>query len=103
MRYAELTCLRKAISKHNPVMFKDFTLKELRWIVKRVFPVKVDKNYFGTVVMGSTLIKVLYEDVTQSDIPDTLNIYVDTWKETLGVFYQKYVIENEDPFFFVIN
>ncbi|CAB4158419.1 hypothetical protein UFOVP704_3 [uncultured Caudovirales phage] len=100
--FTTLDDIRNSISESNPTMFKDLTTKELKYILKRVLPIKVDKSYSGTLVHLEVIIKALYEDVTQSDIPNTLNIYVDTWTETLSPYYERFVLEKTTRFIYVI-
>ena len=99
---ATLTDLKYALADANPTMFKDLTTKELRYIVRRIMPLKIDKEPIQRIMPASVLIKALYEDVTQSDIPSTMNIWIDTWNETLSSFYQKYVLE-ETSIYFIID
>jgi len=98
---ATLTDLRYAIADANPTMFKDLTTKELRYIVRRIMPLKIDKEPIQRIMPASVLIKALYEDVTQSDIPSTMNIWLDTWNETLSSFYQTYVLEETSVYFII--
>ncbi len=98
---ATLKDLKYAISDANPTMFKDLTTKELRYIVRSVMPIKIDKTAVKRLVPADVLIKALYEDVLQSDIPSTMNIWLDTWKETLSSFYQAYVLEETSVYFII--
>jgi hypothetical protein len=100
-RIATLKDLRYAIADANPTMFKDLTTKELRYIVRRVMPIKIDKEPVKRLMPAEVLIKALYEDVTQSDIPNTMNIWLDTWNETLSSFYQAYVLEKTSVLFII--
>jgi len=56
---ATLTDLRYAIADANPTMFKDLTTKELRYIVRRIMPLKIDKEPIQRIMPASVLIKAL--------------------------------------------
>lgn len=98
---ATLTDLKYAIADANPTMFKDITTKELRYIVRRIMPIKINKEPVQRIMPASVLIKALYKDVTQEDIPSTMNIWLDTWRETLSSFYQAYVLEETSVYFII--
>ena len=98
---ATLKDLKYAIADANPTMFKDLTTKELKYIVRRVMPIKIDKEPVKRLMPAAMLIKALYEDVTQSDIPSTMNIWLDTWNETLSSLYQTYVLEETSVYFII--
>lgn len=94
--------IQRAIQKIDPVMFgclnEDHILKIMQSSLGR--KIKIDKEFYGTAMFLNEVIVLLY-NAKQKDIPEDLNVYLETWRLAIYPLFKHYVEERAGRFIFV--
>lgn len=94
--------IKCAIQAIDPVMFKDLNEDHVLSIMQSSLgrKIKIDKEFYGTVMFLNEVIVLLY-NAKQKDIPEDLNVYLETWRLAVYPLFKHYVEERAGRFIFV--
>ena len=94
--------IKCAIQKIDPVMFGDITEDHVLTIMQNSLgrKIKIDKEYYGTAMFLNEVILLLY-NAKQKDIPEDMNIWLESWRSAIYPLFTHYVEERAGRFIFV--
>lgn len=101
-RVATLWDIKCAIQAIDPVMLKDINEDHILKIMQSSLgrKIKIDKEFYGTAMFLNEVIVLLY-NAKQKDIPEDMNVYLETWRSAIYPLFRHYVEERAGQFIFV--